>query len=78
MGFPAIEGITNLQIAAIVSIPDRDLWVFRQLIEAIARHIAAFQSLIGIYGFSGASKVPKSIYDRLVSIPDRDLWVFRH
>ncbi len=55
MGFPANASYQQPRFGQ-VSIPDRDLWVFR--LETVHPDIAArllivFQSLIGIYGFSG-------------------------
>ena len=41
-----------------------------------AVELLEFQSLIGIYGFSGG-KLTRSRNGRTVSIPNRDLWVFR-
>ena len=38
--------------------------------------VAEFQSLIGIYGFSGWDFLKPKVGCR-VSIPNRDLWVFR-
>ena len=55
MGFPALLDPVS-QSKMVVSIPNRDLWVFRREFQAADIAIkadTAFQSLIGIYGFSG-------------------------
>ena len=39
-----------------VSIPNRDLWVFRREQTGCFNYVTLFQSLIGIYGFSGVNK----------------------
>ena len=79
MGFPTLRvddvGFWSRQT---VSIPGRDLWVFRlwRALNEEARIQVMFQSLVGIYGFSDPRSW-LSVADGLVSIPGRDLWVFR-
>ena len=54
MGFPAQYAIDK-GYSRHVSIPNRDLWVFRRRKLASDYLYRMFQSLIGIYGFSGFS-----------------------
>ncbi len=49
---------------------------FPALLMLKSGSIPAFQSLIGIYGFSGIRGI-QQLQVFPVSIPDRDLWVFR-
>ena len=51
MGFPT-SGQNPVIWGHFVSIPGRDLWVFRRFCAIDSLLPATFQSLVGIYGFS--------------------------
>ena len=64
MGFPAANLLNACDTSGEVSIPNRDLWVFRRVIfqEPSTEQSPLFQSLIGIYGFSGASPANNAVW----------------
>ena len=75
-----LDAVSHIQTKfreAQVSIPNRDLWVFRRETKITFLGILGFQSLIGIYGFSGFPGNLHLYQIFGVSIPNRDLWVFR-